>query len=407
MKRVQKNDIMAGMITVEPIADLKNNVLLEANAEITESHAAILKTWNIDFIRVRETSDTDESLKKQLAEDQTKEKTKLSLEQMKNEIGIFEGNIKSILSGDGDKHLYSKDRDSKIGGGAIKITSLLNNKSLDGYLGMLQELDKLFTSDSRGRDLFLRDVCSSLVAKLNRFVISTPGVVGYCLYPYRVNVSVLTEHSIRTAIIASKLAQLDGMGSREIMTVTYGAVLHDIGCTELPDNMRNFNKRFSLDEQKLYKKHVLTGVNIIKNYRFLPREVLLITGSHHEMMDGSGYPLNLKEEKLPGVVRAVALANAVDRALYPLNSGREALKLPQLIKQLPHWTLQFDPKMCAILIKYFEDFVMSNRVTLDDGRLAEIVWSHAAYKEPVVRTSDGEIIDLNKIMDLSIESYSI
>jgi putative nucleotidyltransferase with HDIG domain len=395
------------MITAEPIADLKNNVLLEANAEITEPHAAILKTWNIDFIRVREKSDTDDSLKKQLAEDLAKEKGKMSSEQIKNELGIFESNIKSILGGDGDKHLYSKDRESKIGGGAIKITSLLSSKTLDGYLGMLQELDKLFTSDSRGRDLFLRDACSSFVAKLNRFVIGTPGIIGYCLYPYRINVSVLTEHSIRTTIIAAKLAQLAGLDSREIMVVTYGAILHDIGCTELPDNMRNFSKRFSLDEQKLYKKHVLTGVNIIKSHRFLPREVLLIIGSHHEMMDGSGYPLSLSAEKLPGVVRAVALANAIDRALYPLNSGKEAIKLPQLIKELPHWTLQFDPKMCAILIKYFEDFIMSNRVTLDDGRLAEIVWSHAAYKEPVVRTSDGEIVDLNKIVGLNIESYSI
>jgi putative nucleotidyltransferase with HDIG domain len=311
------------------------------------------------------------------------------------------------LSGDGDKYLYSKDRESRVGGSAIKITSLLNSKSLDIYVNMLQELDKLFTSDSRGRDLFLRDACGAFTAKLNRFVISTPGVIGYCLYPYRMEVAVLTEHSMRTAIIATKLAQLTGMDSREIMAVTYGAILHDIGCTELPDQMRNFNKRFSLDEQKLYKKHVLTGVNIVKSHRFLPREVLLIIGSHHEMLDGSGYPLGLKADKLPGVVRAAALANAIDQALYPLNSGREALKLPQVIKELPHWALHFDPRMCAVLIKYFEDFIMSNRVTLDDGRLAEIVWSHTAYKEPVVRTSDGEIIDLNKIVGLNIESYSI
>jgi putative nucleotidyltransferase with HDIG domain len=394
------------MITAEPIADLKNNVLLDANAEITKAHAEILKTWNIDFIRVREPGDTDESLKKQLADDLAKEKPEMSLEQMKNELGIFEANIKSILRGEGDRHLYSKVHDSKAGS-AIKITSLLNSNTLDVYVAMLQELNKLFVSDSRSRALFLGDVCGTFVNKLNRFVISTPGVIGYCLYPYRVDVAVLTEHSMRTAIIATKLAQLAGMDSREIMTVTYGAILHDIGCTELPEQMLHFNKKFSLEEQKLYKRHVLTGVNIIKKQRFLPREVLLIIGSHHETLDGIGYPLGLKADKLPGVVRVVALANAVDRAIYPLNSGREALKIPQLIKELPFWALHFDPGLCAVLAKYLEDFVMSNRVTLDDGRLAEIVWSHTAYKEPVVRTSDGEIIDLNKIVGLTIESYSI
>lgn len=412
MKRVNKNDIQAGMVTAERITDLKNNVLLEANATVTQAHVDILKTWNIEFIRIREDSDTEESLKEQLIQDKLAEdknpkpKKDLSKEEMKVELGITARNIKDILSGRGDSKLYGEGYATPAAGGAIKISSLLNNKILDDYTSMLQEVDKIFTGDSRGREFFIRDV-NEFAVKVNNFIRKTTGVIGYCLYPYKVLVSPLASHTMKTTIIAGKLAQLLNFNNKDALTIIMGALLHDIGLATLPDHMKGMKKKFTEEETAFFHKHVLTGVNMVKNQKFLPREVLLIIGGHHERMDGSGYPLKLKADKIPNMVRVVALANEMDISLYPMNTGREELNIAQLIERLPHWADKFDPDMCAVLAQYLEDFILSNRVTLDDGRLAEIIWSHKAYKEPVVRTTDGEIIDLNKVTGLAIDNYSI
>lgn len=401
MKRVAIKDIKSGMITAERIVDIKHNVLLEANAEVRENHINILRTWNIDFIRVREDSDTDETLVEALRKDKEKEK-----EELIAGLGINEENVRSILSGSGDKFLYSGDYDNQISGTAVKITSLLNNKSLDSYIDILKEVDKAFDGDSREMDLFLRD-CNELIGQIGKFVLGTTAVIGYCLYPYKVDVNPFAAHTLRTTVIAGKLAQLLKYSHKDILIVMMGALLHDIGCALLPDEIRKGKRKFTDEEQALYKKHVLTGVNLIKNQRYLPREVLFIVGSHHEKLDGSGYPLGLTAEKLPNMVRLVSLVNQIDVAINPFDPDVDGLRLPALIEALPHWTMQYDPHMCEVLIKYLESFLLSNRVTLDDGRIAEIIWSHKAYKEPVVRTSDGDIIDLNKIMDLNIDSYTI
>ena len=412
MRRLSKNDIEAGMITAERITDLKNNVLLEANAVVTQAHADILKTWNIDFIRIREASDTDDSLAKQLKQDYLVDvqgvsaKKALSKGDIKSALGITVENIKSILNGSGDSKLYDADYAIPVSSGAIKISSLLNNKVLNDYVDMLQEVDKIFIGDSREREFFIRDI-NEFVVKLNGFIRKTTGVIGYCLYPYRVHVSPLTNHTMKTAIIAGKLAQLLDLSNKDSLNVIMGALLHDVGLTNLPDHMKGFSKKFTEEEMAFFRKHVLTGVNMVKNLKYLPREVLLIIGGHHELMDGSGYPLKLKADKIISIVRVVALANEVDIALYPLNTGREPLNIAQLVDALQHWGDKFDPDMCAVLAQYLHDFILSNRVTLDDGRIAEIIWSHKAYKEPVVRTSDGEIIDLNKVLNLMIDSYSI
>ena len=401
MKRVAIRDIKSGMITAERIVDHKHNVLLEANAEVKETHINILRTWNIDFIRIREETDTDESLVAALREDKEKEKA----ENVAG-LGINADNVRSILSGSGDKFLYSGDYDAQVSGTAVKITSLLDNKTLDGYVDILKMVDKPFTGDSREIDLFLRD-CNDLVGRIGKLLLDTPGAIGYCLYPYKVDVNQFAAHTLRTTVLAGKMAQLLKYSHKDILVVMMGALLHDIGCALLPEDIRKGKKKLNDEERNLYRKHVLTGVNLIKNQKYMPREVLFIVGSHHEKLDGSGYPLGLTAEKLPNMVRIVALVNEVDVSLNPFDTDKEAVRLPALIDMLPHWAHQYDPYMCEVLIKYLESFLLSNRVTLDDGRIAEIIWSHKAYKEPVVRTSDGEIIDLNKIMDLNIDSYSI
>lgn len=412
MKRVSRNDVVAGMVTAERITDVKHNILLEANTVISENNAAVLKTWNIGFIRIREDNDTDRSLKEQLQLDrqaeaeEKREENRAQKAAMKASLGITPDNVASIISGGGDRYLYSDGREIGLGGSSVKISSILSPESLGVYVEILKEVGKLFAGDARERELFVRD-SNKMALRLSRYIVSTPAAIGYALYPHKTDVLPLAGHTMRVAVLAGKLAQLLGYDAKGIMLAVHSALLHDIGCLLLPDTIKNCDRVFTPAEEKLFESHVLSGVNMVKGRHYFPKELLLAVGGHHERMDGSGYPLHLKMEKIHHYARILALANEADMAMYPLARGGEGLNLQELIDELPLWATAFDADMCMLLQSYLRDFMLSNRVTLEDGRRAEIIWSHRAYKEPVIRTNDGEIIDLNKALDLNINTYSI
>lgn len=412
MRRVNLEDIVAGMITAERVTNYHYDILLEENTEITEQHIVLLKTWEVDFIRIREEGDTDQSLKEQLAADRKafeEERKKELLEKglrSDDDLGITADNILSILSGNGDEKIYSDKRDFlKIN--SIKVTSLLDKEVLKEYNEMSGMLALILNTGSLKRDFFLSDSLD-LTVKITQFILKTVGAIGYCFYPYHDSKSILIEHTMRTTIIAGKIAQLLGYSHEEISKVVLGALLHDLGCVEMPEEA--FKQEYGLSEdakkRDLFKKHVTNGVNILKSKK-IPQEVLLIVGSHHELMDGSGYPLRLDGNRIHPYARIVSLANAVDVAMYPIDAKNKPINLSELIDELHLWVKEYDAVMCMELQKYLIGFIKSNRITLNDGRIAEIVWQHNAYKDPIVRTGNGEIINLNDIKEITIDSYSI
>ena len=411
MRRVNLQDIVAGMVTAERVTNYHYNILLEENTEISEQQLELLKTWEVDFIRIREPNDTDQSLKEQLIADRKafeEERKKALLEKQvtyDDGLGITTDNILAILSGNGDERLYSEKREFlKIH--SLKITSLLDKGALKEYNDMSGALALILNRGSLKRDIFLPDSID-LTVKITHFILKTVGAIGYCLYPSHEQKPLLVEHTLRTTIIAGKIAQLLDYSPEEISKVVLGALLHDIGCVEMTEELFKQEYGLSYEEKQrdLFKKHVTNGVNILK-YKNVPQEVLLIVGGHHELMDGSGYPLRLDGNRIHPYARIVSLANAVDVAMYPIDKSK-AMSLSQLIDVLPLWVKEYDGNMCMELQKYLASFIKSNRITLSDGRMAEIVWQHTSYKAPIVRTANGEIINLNDIKEVTIDSYSI
>lgn len=412
MRRVNLNDIVAGMITAERVTNYHYDILLEENTKVTEQHIALLKTWEVDFIRIREPNDTYESLKEQLIKDRkefAEEKKKELLEKQLDDedlLGITTDNILSILLGNGDDNLYSEKRDFvKIKN--IKVTSLLDKEVLKEYNELSAKLSLILNTGALKRDIFIQDSIE-LAVRTTQFILKTVGVIGYCLYPQNQAKPILIEHTLRTTVIAGKIAQLLGYSPEEISKVILGALLHDLGCVDLPEELFSQEYTLSLEEKKrdAFKKHVTNGVNLLK-YKNLPQEVLLIVGGHHEMMDGSGYPLRLDGNRIHPYARIVSLANAVDVVMYPIDNNDKAINLSQLIYELPLWVKQYDATMCMELQKYLLDFIMSNRITLNDGRIAELIWQHSTYKSPIVKTGNGEIVNLNDINEITVDSYYI
>ncbi len=135
---------------------------------------------------------------------------------------------------------------------------------------------------------------------------------------------VLTKgHISRVAYYAEQIGKKLKMTVREINILKKGAILHDIGKIGTPDHILNKPGPLTDEEFTVMKKHPGDGWNILKSLKTF-KEVGNIVRSHHEKLDGSGYPDGLTADQIDTYTRIVAIVDIYD-ALAAERPYRKAL----------------------------------------------------------------------------------
>src|SRR5579871_1801950 len=117
-------------------------------------------------------------------------------------------------------------------------------------------------------------------------------------------------HSRRTARFALRLAHqlidyyedqrptrplLPRLTSGDLMQLTYGALLHDIGKSGIPDEILRKEGKLTDDEWRQIRRHPLVGVELLASSSLLSRAIPVVR-FHHERWDGTGYPQGLAQD---------------------------------------------------------------------------------------------------------------
>lgn len=97
---------------------------------------------------------------------------------------------------------------------------------------------------------------------------------------------------------------------------------HDIGKIEVPDAILNKPGSLTEEEFAVIREHPARGHDIIRNIRSLRNEVAGVR-SHHERLDGRGYPDGLVGDEISLDARIIAVADVYD-ALTSARSYRAA-----------------------------------------------------------------------------------
>jgi len=119
------------------------------------------------------------------------------------------------------------------------------------------------------------------------------------------------------------------------------APLHDIGKIAIPDNILLKPSNLDEEEWEIMKTHSQKGREMIDDLlnnfglvNFEHVDVLRnIAQSHHEAINGTGYPRGIKGDKIPLEARIVAVADVFD-ALTSVRSYKEAWSNEEAIKTL-------------------------------------------------------------------------
>lgn len=140
-----------------------------------------------------------------------------------------------------------------------------------------------------------------------------------------------------------------GLSQEDLSSLTYGAMLHDIGKIGVPESIITKEGKLTDEEYQLMKSHPEKGYEILKDIHFL-KDARLGVMQHHERFDGRGYPHGLTGKDIDLKARIIAIADAFD-AMTSDRSYRKALSLEKAIQQLIDYkSIQFDPNMVDILV---------------------------------------------------------
>jgi len=149
-------------------------------------------------------------------------------------------------------------------------------------------------------------------------------------------------HSQRVALISRKLAEAFGFNRERVQQIYLAGLLHDIGKIGVPESILCKPGRLTEEEYEQIKKHPARGAKILEGIRQLDHIIGGIL-THHERLDGRGYPQGLKGDEVPIEGRIVGLADCFD-AMTSDRTYRKALSLDRVIQEIrEHSGTQFDP----------------------------------------------------------------
>ncbi len=118
-------------------------------------------------------------------------------------------------------------------------------------------------------------------------------------------------HSERVTRVALEIGRELHFAPAELDTLERGGLLHDIGKIAVPPAVLDKAGRLNDEEWAVMRRHPVVGCEILAPIPAFA-DALSIVRSHHERMDGTGYPDRLYGDDIPFLARVLAVADVFD-----------------------------------------------------------------------------------------------
>ncbi|MFI8479005.1 HD-GYP domain-containing protein [Pseudomonas sp. NPDC078700] len=213
-------------------------------------------------------------------------------------------------------------------------------------------------------------------------------------------------HSVAVSALMIALAQELELPAQLTKEAGIGGLMHDIGKMAIADSILNKPGRLTEEEFNRVRGHPAAGHQMLLHNPQISPQVLDICLSHHEKIDGSGYPSGSSGDAISLFARMGAVCDVYD-AITSDRPYKKGWDPAESIRKMAEWQGHFDAAIFQAFVKCVGIYPCGALVRLESGRLAVVMEQSAkSLLTPVVKVFFSarskvpigqEIIDLSKV----------
>jgi putative nucleotidyltransferase with HDIG domain len=210
-------------------------------------------------------------------------------------------------------------------------------------------------------------------------------LVEDCLNQIRSKDEYTYTHSVNVSLYAMLTARWLKLNEKQIKDVSQAGILHDIGKTKLPDSIINKAETLSSEEYDEFKKHAVIGYNISKKIKGINKDISEAILMHHENIDGTGYPLGIKGDKIHLYAKILSVANLYDTLIS--GKGKTPFETFQELEKIGYGKL--DTKILLTFLENIADHYIGTKVKLNTGETGKIVHIPSkSISKPIIKVGE-------------------
>lgn len=184
--------------------------------------------------------------------------------------------------------------------------------------------------------------------------------------------SYTADHSLNVCILCITFGRYLGYDKDELFALGMCGLLHDVGKMRVPETVLNKASKLSDKEWKVMQAHVIFGRNLLMSSPGIGESVD-VAYSHHERVDGNGYPRGLDGTQLSVYTKIVSIVDSFD-AMTAERSYSKAITSSAAVKEIYRCRgTQFDETLALQFIEIVGMYPPATVVELSNGYLGIVL----------------------------------
>ncbi|MDR2455986.1 MAG: HD-GYP domain-containing protein [Deltaproteobacteria bacterium] len=213
-------------------------------------------------------------------------------------------------------------------------------------------------------------------------------------------------HSLNVSVLSISAGKALGLSDQDLKILGMGTMFHDLGKLRIPDTILNKPGKLTDEEFTIMRNHAALSAEILEEQNLNVNDLVIkVARSHHERMDGSGYPDHLQGDQIPTLATICGLSDVYDaltsdRVYHKGMPPHEALKFIYSLRGT-----HFQPDWVDRFVQSVGIYPPGTIIELNTGHKAVVIEvNNRSLLTPLIKVvgdPNGQLYQRPKLVDLS------
>jgi len=216
-------------------------------------------------------------------------------------------------------------------------------------------------------------------------------------------------HSVNVCVLSLVLGVALKFNKNDLYLLGTSALLHDMGKIYTPNEILDKPGKLTYDEFEIIKQHSKNGYKYVKENLDINCKVYKGIYEHHERYDGTGYPLNLKGEKISLFGRIIAIADVYDALISDRPYRKGVLPSEGIEYIMGFCGTMFDQRLAKTFFTKVAPYPIGSCVNLSNDLIGIVVENYSSYglRPSVKIIQTGDKLVTPYLMNLKESNYNV